>query len=130
MKDYRVYLAQILERIGRVEEFTKDGKETFFENRLIQDGVTRNFEVIGEAAKRIPSDFRIQQPNIPWRRISAFRDILIPAYDRFDLQEAWRIIEQELPPLQEAIRALLPPLDQLERELSGEQDLSEKKTYE
>jgi|MudIll2142460700_1097286.scaffolds.fasta_scaffold161164_4 uncharacterized protein with HEPN domain len=129
MKDYRVYLAQILERIGRVEEFTKDGKEAFLENRLIQDGVIRNFEVIGEAAKRIPSDFRIQQPNIPWRRISAFRDILIHAYDRVDLQEVWRIIEQELPPLKEAIRALLPPLDQLERELSGEEDLSERKTH-
>lgn len=38
MKDYRVYLAQILERIGRVEEFTKDGKEAFLENRLIQGG--------------------------------------------------------------------------------------------
>jgi hypothetical protein len=41
----------------------------------------------------------------------------------------WRIIEQELPPLKEAIRALLPPLDQLERELSGEEDLSERKTH-
>jgi uncharacterized protein with HEPN domain len=99
-------------------------------SRLIQDGVIRNFEVIGEAAKRIPSDFRIQQPNIPWRRISAFRDILIHAYDRVDLQEVWRIIEQELPPLKEAIRVLLPPLEQLERELAGEEEHSERKDHE
>jgi uncharacterized protein with HEPN domain len=120
MKDYRVYLAQILERIGRVEEFTKDGKEHFLGNRLIQDGAIRNFEVIGEAAKRIPSEFRIQHPHIPWRTISAFRDLLIHAYDRVDLKEVWRIIEEELPALKEAIHALLPPLDQLERELAGE----------
>jgi hypothetical protein len=55
---------------------------------------------------------------------------LIHAYDRVDLQEVWRIIEEDLPFLKEAIRALLPPLDQLERELAGEDELFEKKANE
>jgi len=122
MKDYRVYLAQILERIGRVEEFTKEGKEAFLANNLIQDAVIRNFEVLGEASKRLPPEFRNQHPGIPWRSIAAFRDVLIHAYDRVDLQEVWRIIEEELPPLKQAISAILPPLEQLEREIAGEDE--------
>jgi uncharacterized protein with HEPN domain len=53
-KDARVYLAQILERIERIQEYTIDGKEAFFADEKTQDAVIRNFEVIGEAAKRIP----------------------------------------------------------------------------
>ena len=53
-KDPRVYLAQILERIDRILEYTAEGKEAFFADMRTQDAVIRNFEVIGEAAKRIP----------------------------------------------------------------------------
>jgi len=120
MKDYRVYLAQILERIDRIEEFTRKGKDFFMADKLLQDAVIRNFEVIGEASKRLPPEFRDQHPEIPWRRITAFRDVLIHAYDRVDLKEVWSIVEQELPPLKQAIAAFLPPLDQLEKELAEE----------
>lgn len=123
MKDHRVYLAQILERIERIEEFTRQGKEAFLSDRLTQDAVIRNFEVIGEAAKRLPADFRSQIPTVPWRSISAFRDVLIHAYDRVDLNEVWRVIETELPGLKNAIRSTLPPLHELERQIAGEEEL-------
>jgi uncharacterized protein with HEPN domain len=55
-KDPRVYLAQILERIERIQEYTGEGKEAFFTDPRTQDAVIRNFEVIGEAAKRIPEE--------------------------------------------------------------------------
>ena len=48
-KDSRVYLAQILERIDRIKEFTADGKQAFLDDLRTQDAVIRNFEVIGEA---------------------------------------------------------------------------------
>ena len=57
-KDTRVYLAQILERIDRIKEYTADGKDAFFVDSRTQDAVIRNFEVIGEAAKRIPEEYR------------------------------------------------------------------------
>ena len=122
MKDYRVYLAQILERVERIEEFTRKGKDIFMANKLLQDAVIRNFEVIGEASKRLPPEFRDQHPEIPWRKITAFRDVLIHAYDRVDIKEVWRIVEQELPPLKQAIAAFLPPMDQLEKELAEEDE--------
>jgi uncharacterized protein with HEPN domain len=74
-KDPRVYLAQILERIDRILEYTVEGKEAFFNDDRTQDAVIRNFEVIGEAAKRIPEEYRKDQRAIPWRELAGFRCI-------------------------------------------------------
>ena len=57
-KDPRIYMTHILERIGRISSYTAGGKEAFFDDPLVQDAVVRNLEVIGEAAKRIPDDYR------------------------------------------------------------------------
>lgn len=54
IKDPRVYLAQILECITRIVTYTAGGKQRFLNDPLVQDAVIRNFEIIGEAAKRIP----------------------------------------------------------------------------
>lgn len=120
-KDSRVYLAQILERIERITAYTKSGKESFFSGPIIQDAVIRNLEVIGEAAKRIPEDYRASLPAIPWRGITGLRDVLIHQYEVVNLAELWRIVEHDLPVLEETIRKILPPLDQLEKEISGEE---------
>ena len=80
-KDPRVYLAQILERIDRINEYTSDGEKAFFADGRTQDAVIRNFEVIGEAAKRIPEEYRRKHEAIPWRELASFRDILIHQYE-------------------------------------------------
>jgi uncharacterized protein with HEPN domain len=120
-KDPRVYLAQILERIERIEDFTRTGRESFFRELLIQDAVIRNFEVIGEAAKRVPKGFREQHPEIPWRDLAAFRDVLIHQYEGVSLEAVWSTIAHNLPEVRRSLEALLPPLDELERELGGDQ---------
>ena len=56
-KDPRIYLAQILERIVRIEGFTPGGKKSFLADSLIQDAVIRNLEVIGEASRRVGAEF-------------------------------------------------------------------------
>ena len=89
---------------------------------MIQDAVIRNFEVIGEAAKRIPGAYRRQHPDIPWRSLAGFRDVLIHQYEGVSLPEVWQAIESDLPGIRQAIEAILPPLDQLERELAGEEN--------
>jgi uncharacterized protein with HEPN domain len=121
-KDLRVYLAHILECIDKVERFTADGSSRFLGDAMVQDAVLRNFEVIGEAAKRLNDDYRTAHPEIPWRALAGLRDVLIHQYEGVDLTRVWAIVETDLPGLKRAISALLPPLDQLERELAGEDE--------
>lgn len=124
-KDPRVYLAHILECAQKIELFTADGKGRFLRDRMVQDAVMRNFEVIGEAAKRLDDGYRTAHPEIPWRALAGLRDVLIHQYEGVDPERVWAIVERELPSLREAITALLPPLGQLERELAGEEDAPE-----
>lgn len=53
-KDPRVYLAHILECAQKIERYTKGGEKEFHNDTMLQDAVIRNFEIIGEAAKRVP----------------------------------------------------------------------------
>lgn len=124
-KDPRVYLAHILECIQKIERFTVGGEDRFLEDELVHDAVLRNFEVIGEAAKRLDDAYRSEHAEIPWRALAGLRDVLIHQYEGVDLEKVWAIVEGELPGLRKAIAALLPPLDQLERELAGEDEAPE-----
>jgi uncharacterized protein with HEPN domain len=94
---------------------------------MVQDAVLRNFEVIGEAAKRLDDAYRAAHLQIAWWALAGLRDALIHQYTSVDLERVWAIVEGELPGLRGAIAALLPPLDQLERELAGEDETSEDK---
>jgi uncharacterized protein with HEPN domain len=75
---------------------------------------------MGEAAKRIPDEYKASLPTIPWRGLAGLRDVLIHQYEGVSLDEVWRIVEHDLPGLRESIRKILPPLDQLEKEIAGE----------
>ena len=61
MKNNKLYLSNIQECIQNIEIYTKDGEEIFKQNRMIQDAVIRNFEIIGEAVKRIEKEIKESQ---------------------------------------------------------------------
>jgi len=121
-KDPRVYLAHIAECINRIQEYTAQGREAFFASRLTQDAVIRNLEIIGEAARRVPEYYRQAHPHIPWSEMAGLRNVLIHDYEGVDISRVWLVIENELPPVKANLAALLPPLDQLEAELSDDID--------
>lgn len=81
MKDPRVYVVHMLECIRKIQDYTRGGREEFLRNSLVQDAVVRNFEIRGEAAKRVPDAFRQAHPSIAWKRVAGFRDILIHDYE-------------------------------------------------
>ena len=116
-KDPRVYLAHIVECIDRIRDYTIGGREAFFLSRLTQDAVIRNLEIIGEAARRVPEDYRQTHPHIPWREMASLRNLLIHDYEGVDIRRVWLVLENDLPSLKVKLVALLPPLEQLEAEI-------------
>ena len=117
-KDPRVYLAHILQCVEKIQRFTAEGKQRFLAEEMVQDAVVRNLEIIGEAAKRVDEAYRNQHPEIPWRELAGLRDVLIHQYAGVDLERVWGIVTHDLPGLRQAIASLLPPLEELERELA------------
>ena len=107
MKDERLYLSNIQECIERIEEYTKGGKEEFMQTKMIQDAVIRNFEIIGEATKRLSPELRSQYSDVPWQQMAGLRDVLIHDYLKVNLNLVWQIIEQNLSNLKRQVTAIL-----------------------
>jgi uncharacterized protein with HEPN domain len=124
MKDQRVYLAHILECIERIGHYTTEGKEAFLIDIKTQDAVIRNLEVIGEASRRIDERFQNSNPEIPWRGMIGLRNVLAHHYVKVDIAEVWQVVEKDLPDLEKALKVFLPPLEQLESEIAGEESQS------
>ncbi|MBW4625208.1 MAG: DUF86 domain-containing protein [Brasilonema octagenarum HA4186-MV1] len=112
MRDNRLYLSNIKDCIERIESYTCDGKEAFMQTPMIQDAVIRNFEIIGEATKRLSPELRAAYPDIPWQQIAGLRDVLIHNYLRVNLSRIWGIIEQNLPELKKIVEAILKEFEE------------------
>ncbi len=107
MKDASVYLKHIQDAIARIESYTGQSRRAFFDNTMVQDAVIRNLEVIGEAVKQLPADLRERHPRIPWRSITALRNVLIHEYFGVDLEIVWRVIQNRLPTLKRHVGVML-----------------------
>ena len=109
MNKDRLYLESIRDCMERIAEYTANGDDAFMASRLIQDGVIRNLEVIGEATKNLSSELRDANPAIPWRQIAGMRDVLIHDYLKVNLARVWRTVVTDLPPLRAVVSELLAP---------------------
>ena len=102
-----LYLESMRECLERIDEYTEGGETYFLASRLVQDGVIRNLEVLGEATKNLSDDLRSANPEIPWRQIAGMRDVLIHDYLRVNLRRIWQTVVSDLPPLRIVINTLL-----------------------
>ena len=84
--------------------------EDFSDNELIQDGVIRNLEIIGEAVKNLPDDIKKDYSEVEWRKIAGLRDILIHAYFGVDLEVIWDIVKNKVSELKGMVREILSNL--------------------
>ena len=107
MNKDRLYLESIRECLERIEEYSGANENAFMNSRLIQDGVIRNLELIGEATKSLSAELRAANPEIPWRQIAGMRDVLIHDYLKVNLARVWSTGATDLPPLRATVLKLL-----------------------
>ncbi len=85
MKDDRLYLIYISECIERIERYTASGKAAFQADTLIQDGVLRNLHTLTESTQRISDSLEAAYPEVEWREIAQFRNVVVHDYLAIDL---------------------------------------------
>jgi uncharacterized protein with HEPN domain len=107
MKDSRLYLIHVRDCIARIQDYTQGGKTEFMGNGMVQDAVLRNLEIMGESVKKLPDAWKQTQPQVEWVKVGDFRNVLAHDYLEVDLDVVWNIIENYLPSLEAAVRALI-----------------------
>jgi uncharacterized protein with HEPN domain len=105
-KDDSVYLDHIIDSIVRIEKYTSGLEEPkFISDELVQDGVIRQLQIIGEAAKRLSDETRARYPKVEWKDIGGMRDKLVHDYFGVDLAAVWDTVTKDLPELKKALTA-------------------------
>ncbi|GAB4433844.1 MAG: DUF86 domain-containing protein [Chloroflexi bacterium OHK40] len=107
MRDDTVYLRHILECISRIERNVAHGQEAFFGSDVLQDATLRNLQTLSEATQRLSDAAKATQPQIPWPQIAAFRNVLVHNYLGLDIELIWMVIHRDIPPLKQAVSAML-----------------------
>ena len=98
------YLEDIIESVNRIEEYVQGmGIADFKKSQITQDAVIRAFEVLGEATKKIPEDFRNKYPDVPWKKMAAMRDKLIHDYWGVDVNRVWKTVNVDIPFLKQQL---------------------------
>ena len=98
------YCKHILEAISGIETFLQGmDSEKFSSDIKTQMAITRELEIIGEAAKRLSEEFKDEYGFIPWRKISGMRDFLIHDYMKVDFKEIWKAATEDIQELKIAL---------------------------
>ena len=106
------HLVDILQAAQRIQLFTQGMDKTAFEASLKdQSAVLWQIALLGEATRRLSQEFRATYPEIPWQAMAGMRSKVIHAYDRIDLVEVWKVVQNDIPELIAQIAPLVPPDD-------------------
>jgi len=110
-KDPKIFLEHIKESIEEIERHIEDVSEKkFMDDVKTQDAVIRRIEIIGEATKNLPADFKKKNPKVEWREMASMRNKLIHEYFGIDLDLVWFVLNKDLPKLKKKITGLLKKL--------------------
>jgi len=105
------YLLDMLEAGRKIQRYLEGKTYSDYQgDELLRDGVERNLEIMGEAARRISEPLKQAHPEIPWRKMIAQRNVIVHEYDDLFPLEIWEVGTLRIPELLILIERLLPAL--------------------
>jgi uncharacterized protein with HEPN domain len=106
-------LLSILDAIGKIQAYTKAIRSAreFHTATVVFDACLMNFIVIGEMADRISEELRAKYPDLDWRKVKDFRNLVAHDYLGIDAEEVWQIVEADLPALRHQLDRMIDELN-------------------
>jgi uncharacterized protein with HEPN domain len=110
-------LLDILLASRKIRQFTQGVTwQRFQADELMQHGIMRLVQIIGEAARKISPELKQAHPEVPWQQIIGMRHRLVHEYFRIIAAQVWRVVQEDIPPLISRIEPLVPPDEPTESE--------------
>ena len=110
-RDSRLYLDDIFESCNKVSRYIEGlDQSEVMQNELIVDAILRNLMVIGEAAKKLPNEWKQRYGDIEWRKIAGLRDVIAHEYFQLDEEILWDVVSNKLPELENVVSRMLDEL--------------------
>jgi uncharacterized protein with HEPN domain len=108
LKKYKAYLLHILDETDYLMRHSADlAFDDFTGDENLKRSFVRSLEIIGEAVKNVPREFRVEHPEIEWKKIAGLRDVLIHHYFGVDYKMVWDIVKNRVPELKDIIEKLV-----------------------
>ncbi len=105
-KHWKPYALHILDCITKIHHIQRKGDIT--KDIILYDATLRNLQTMSEATQNLPEDKIKSYPQIPWKQISGFRNILVHDYlGDIDSQTIMNVIRDHIDPLEEAIKSMV-----------------------
>ncbi|MGC3986627.1 MAG: DUF86 domain-containing protein [Pseudorhodoferax sp.] len=101
------------ECLDRIFDYTHAERSRFDASHLVQDAVIRNLQTLTESSQRLSMEIKGSEPQIPWRELAGFRNVIVHGYLGVDLGAVWLVVEQDLPELSEAVARMAERLGPL-----------------
>jgi uncharacterized protein with HEPN domain len=109
-RDPREYVDHIRASMGHIDKWVADGRDAFFHDVRTQAAILRKLHELTESVKRLHPLVGEQHPDIPWRDVIGFREVVVHDYLGLNLERVWDIVTEHLP-------ALKPHIDRIAAEL-------------
>lgn len=106
-----LYLEHIISCIDKIARWAGDGQDNFINDEKTQEAIIRKLQILSESTQRLSSRVKLAMPDIKWKDISGFRNMVVHEYLGIDVEIIWQVIEQELPHLKDACIFLVKQIE-------------------